>query len=38
MLKMIQRLFCRHEHTVHDHTDLVRQERRKFQDKTLLAV
>lgn len=25
MLKMIQRLFCRHDHTVHDHSDLIRE-------------
>lgn len=33
MLKIIQRLFCRHDHTVHDHTDLVRQEDGSFKTK-----
>lgn len=25
MIKRIKRLFCKHKHTVHDHTDLVLQ-------------
>lgn len=25
MLKIIRRLFCRHDHTVHDHSDLIRE-------------